>query len=120
MNPTKPLPPPPSPNEAMTEGRLPIERAPRPPYDPVTAAIVERGITGPPDKTMTEGRPFPNYGLTCSEMAAGMRRLGQALGGPQIVVREPFPWPRVWYYAWRLAAMLAWGLACWALAEMTK
>ncbi len=34
------------------------------------------------------------------------------LHGPQ-----PIPWPRAWYYAWRIAAMLAWACGVWILAE---
>jgi hypothetical protein len=92
----------------------------------------------PPNETMTEGSGKVtcnvrlSLGASVSQVATAMRALGGVMGGrswpddrwkryTEACRRnepQPIPWPRVWWYAWRIAAMLAWAGGWWLLAEL--
>lgn len=69
----------------------------------------------PPNETMTEAQD------PTAEVVRDIVRPSHMIG----YEGSPWPWanmpwPRVWHWVWRLAAMLAWVGGCWALAELTK
>jgi hypothetical protein len=70
----------------------------------------------PPNETMTEGRRVV-YGWKPDPTLPGFERWGPV--GTRIT-RPPIPWPRVWWYGWRLAAMLAWAGGWWLIADCIR
>lgn len=102
MNPTRPLPPPP--NETMTEAI--IRDIVQPPYE--VPGDEGHKVNDAPPSGMTW--PAIKEWGRLQAVQAWQERI--ELHGPQ-----PFPWPRVWWYAWRIGAMLAWAGGWWVIAE---
>jgi hypothetical protein len=106
-----PPPPPPPPNETMTKGR---------PLLPLATAFQNGWITAAEVRESEGLLPQSWYGPRVEGPLTASKIQASRLAGMRSRRSEPrsIPRPRVWYYAWRIAAMAGWAGGCWLLAEL--